>query len=262
MSLRYDSESIRNGTTLSDVRIFQTINSTNRYAKENTFSGDALILAYEQSAGYGRHKRPWKSTQGKDILFSLILHAQAIFKSPLTPLYAAYILVTSLEFFFPAHKKRITIKYPNDIYLDGKKLAGILIERAYRECGCAPDTIIGVGINIAVKNEFASSFDTPPAALDECDTKGFDANRFLNRFLTLFYKERTYLTDDKALFLERIRPYHYLYGKRIHALLGKRHINGIAKEINSDGTLTLECSDGNILQSAHAHSFRIARNGI
>ncbi|WP_297454263.1 biotin--[acetyl-CoA-carboxylase] ligase [Persephonella sp.] len=124
---------------------FHTVNSTNTYAKENNLPDGTVILAENQTAGRGRKGRKWISTEGKGLYFSIVL------KKDISP---ADLLIYSLLFPVAVRKAivqkidlPIKIKWPNDLYLNGKKLAGFLIETEI-EGNTATKLIAGIGINI------------------------------------------------------------------------------------------------------------------
>ncbi len=124
---------------------FHTVNSTNTYAKENDLPDGTVILAENQTAGRGRKGRKWISTEGKGLYFSIVL------KKDISP---ADLLVYSLLFPVAVRKAivqkidlPIQIKWPNDLYLNGKKLAGFLIETEI-EGNSATKIVAGIGINI------------------------------------------------------------------------------------------------------------------
>ncbi len=123
---------------------FIEIDSTNRYAKENTFHEGTVIVAEKQTAGKGRKNRKWVST-GKGIYFSIILEP----KLPITELMRFSLIFPlsvrkTVEKFTKLNPK---IKWPNDIYLNNKKLSGILIESEI-EAEKISRLIVGIGLNV------------------------------------------------------------------------------------------------------------------
>lgn len=142
-------------STLADlnlpaIRFFTSIGSTNDEAWRWTDAGAphaALVITDEQTAGRGRFQRRWVTTAGSGLAFSLILRSP-----PLDP--QVVNRITGLGALAVAQalqsKYALTaqIKWPNDILLDQRKVAGVLVEA----CWNGPDlkaVIIGIGINIA-----------------------------------------------------------------------------------------------------------------
>jgi len=145
---------------------FDTLNSTNDYSifllkeKGDKLKNFTVIWALNQTNGRGQKGNKWISESGKNLTFSIIYFP----KSEITPL-SQFILnqIVSLgiiEFLnFYLESKRVKIKWPNDIYVDNKKIAGILIENQIYG-NKIKSSIIGIGINInqiKFSNELASA---------------------------------------------------------------------------------------------------------
>jgi BirA family biotin operon repressor/biotin-[acetyl-CoA-carboxylase] ligase len=135
---------------LGEVKYFPVVRSTNDLAMEwaRMDAGDgALVIADAQTGGRGRENRQWVTRPGCALAFSLILRPDDREKaciSRFTAL-AALGLIQALEKLGIEGK----IKWPNDILLDGKKLAGILVEMDW-QAGQVGALVIGVGVNVSV----------------------------------------------------------------------------------------------------------------
>jgi BirA family biotin operon repressor/biotin-[acetyl-CoA-carboxylase] ligase len=133
---------------LGDVRYFDSIGSTNNEALAWATSGAkdlSLVIADEQTAGRGRLDRKWYTPRGTALAFSLILHPSAQEKPHLTRIVglAALAVADSLR----TRELGAQIKWPNDVLLNGHKVAGILIESVWS--GEEVDyLVIGIGINV------------------------------------------------------------------------------------------------------------------
>jgi BirA family biotin operon repressor/biotin-[acetyl-CoA-carboxylase] ligase len=125
--------------------------STQTQAKEAARGGaphGEVFVTDFQSAGRGRRDRGWQSLPGKDLSFSAIIRLDAAAKNaPLLSLAAAVAVVSALKKVFSGGADRISIKWPNDILADGKKICGII-------CECAGTgekldyAVVGIGINV------------------------------------------------------------------------------------------------------------------
>jgi BirA family transcriptional regulator, biotin operon repressor / biotin---[acetyl-CoA-carboxylase] ligase len=114
--------------------------STNERAKELALAGvphGTLVTADEQTAGRGRQGRTWTAEPGDALLLSLVLRSV----DELLPLRAAVAVAESI----PSHAQ---IKWPNDVWLGGKKVSGILVEGRPQE-GWA---VLGIGLNVAMRS--------------------------------------------------------------------------------------------------------------
>ncbi|MDQ3721459.1 MAG: biotin--[acetyl-CoA-carboxylase] ligase [Actinomycetota bacterium] len=118
--------------------------STNERAKELAQGGappGTLVTADEQAAGHGRQGRPWAAPPHSAVLMSLVLHDF----DELLPLTASVAVAEACE----AAGVNCAIKWPNDVWVDGRKVAGILVEGRPQE-GWA---VLGIGLNVATSSE-------------------------------------------------------------------------------------------------------------
>ncbi len=138
-----DKSSTRFG---SPHRHFASVGSTNTVARELAAAGaphGTVVTAAEQTAGRGRQGRSWTAPPGSALLYSAILR-------PLEPRHSILPLAVPLAVCEVAERLRpgieCQVKWPNDVHLEGRKLAGILIE-ARPQDGWA---VIGVGLNLTI----------------------------------------------------------------------------------------------------------------
>jgi BirA family biotin operon repressor/biotin-[acetyl-CoA-carboxylase] ligase len=138
-------------------RHFRRVESTNTVARDLAAAGapdGTVVTADEQTAGRGRQGRTWTAPPGAALLYSAVLR-------PLTPRHSLLPLAVALAVCETAERLRpgveCKVKWPNDVHLDGRKLAGILIE-ARPQDGWA---VIGVGLNLTIRPE-----DFPPELQD------------------------------------------------------------------------------------------------
>nr|MBP8117699.1 biotin--[acetyl-CoA-carboxylase] ligase [Shewanella sp.] len=139
--------------------------------------------------------------------------------------------------------ENIGVKWPNDIYLDNKKLAGILIEmsgQADSQC----QLIIGVGVNMAMSEEQGKGIDQPWSDLSELvDMPDKTAlvialQKQLKRDIQLFERE------GFAAFKTRWQAADLFYGREIRLLMGEKSVEGICRGVDEQGAVLLETADG------------------
>ena len=173
-----------------NVSHYLNVNSTNEAAKKiatDTEDG-RIVISEEQGVGHGRFGRAWTSPKG-GIWVSIILkpEIEPIYGAKVTQV-AAAALITALQSF----NVNALIKWPNDIYLNGKKLCGILTEMK-----CEMDRInyliVGVGINVNINLEdYSKEVQNVATSLKIEENKCFDRAKilgeFLNEFETLYIK--------------------------------------------------------------------------
>jgi BirA family biotin operon repressor/biotin-[acetyl-CoA-carboxylase] ligase len=152
------------------VEVLPEIDSSNSELMRRARAGLAdptLLVAERQTAGRGRLGRGWQSAAGDSLTFSLGL--------PLAPAdWAGLSLAVGVSVAESLHP-RIRLKWPNDLWLDDRKLAGILIETA--SSGADRYAVVGIGLNIASRP--AEGLSTPPAALRELDATADAGNTLL-----------------------------------------------------------------------------------
>ena len=220
----------------------QTI-ATNK-AREGVPHG-TLVVSEEQTAGRGRLDRSWESSAGKGIWMSLILRPNISpqFAAQFT-LVAAVAIARAIEDTTPCVP---SIKWPNDLLINGKKVTGILTE-LQSDMDRVQAIIIGMGINV---NQTPESFE---GALESIATSlkleaGEHVDRALLAAKVLFYLEK-YSDMYVTLGFEPIKliweSYNFTIGNRIRATTLRETIEGLAIGITNDGALQLQLDDGEI----------------
>jgi len=142
------------------VEVLPQLDSTNSELMRRARTGQSdpiLLVAEQQTAGRGRLGRGWQSAAGDSLTFSLGL---ALAPADWSGLSLA-VGVSLAESLHPA----LRLKWPNDLWLDDRKLGGILIETASFGAGGGRYAVIGVGLNVAPPA--AQGLSTPPASLRE-----------------------------------------------------------------------------------------------
>jgi len=134
-----------------DLELLPAAPSTNEVAAERARAGapdGLLVVADHQQAGRGRLDRSWETPAGTAVTFSLVLRPTVPASSwPWLPLLTGHTVSKALA----AFGYDTSLKWPNDVLLDGRKVAGILVERVDTDSG--PAAIVGVGINVTATAE-------------------------------------------------------------------------------------------------------------
>ena len=199
-----------------------SIGSTNDYMAEQLrnkkiIEEGTVVIAYEQSKGKGLNKNSWESEPGKNITLSILLkpdflRADQQFMLIKSISLGVYDFVKS----YIVHSK-ISIKWPNDIYLEDKKIAGILISNII-EGNQMRQSIAGIGININQKH-FPNHVRNPVSIINVL-RKELDLEQVLhellycleNRYLQLIRKEFTLISKNYVEYLFRYnQQYFFLY---------------------------------------------------
>lgn len=159
-----------------NIQTFNELESTQKKCFEFARLGDTeglVVRAQKQTAGKGRHGREWETGEG-NLAFSCVLKPRCDFKD--IGQLAIVVGVALADTFKSYTSAPVTLKWPNDVFLDGKKCAGILIE-SETEMGQIPAfAVVGVGVNIASGPEYAN-------ALNNHTETSVDVERFLPQVL-------------------------------------------------------------------------------
>ncbi len=182
-----------------------SVDSTNKYAHEiiskiNPIEG-TVIRAEEQYAGRGQFGSEWESKPGENITISIILCPKFLLVKHQFYLNAA-IALGVYDFVKQILQSTVSIKWPNDIYIGEKKIAGLLIENILR--GVYLDkTIVGIGVNIN-QSDFDSSLPNPTSLYLECQKK-FSIDDLLFQLYACL--ERQYVRLQKGSLTEILQDY-------------------------------------------------------
>lgn len=172
------------------VRLDETL-STNaelkRLQMEGSLPEGSVVMADFQTAGRGQAGNSWYSAKGKNLLLSFLLYPHSV--KAKDQFIISQIVSLALKNVLDGYITNVTIKWPNDIYWNDKKIAGILIENSLSGQHIE-HTIVGVGLNVNEK-EFPSVLPNPVSL---CQVVGFDVDRELlltslhNEFLILYHE--------------------------------------------------------------------------
>lgn len=233
-------------TTLAHVEWSDEIDSTNtralNLAAESAVKTPFLIGANRQTAGRGRGSNRWWGSDGS-LLFSVAVDMPALGLS--TEIWPRFSLVTGLaiaetiSWFLPG--SRVGLKWPNDVWVDGRKVCGILIERSDR---CPNRLIAGIGIN--VNNSFRNAPDEQRriaiSMTDATNGELFSRTGVLIAFLSRWKTLIELLASDEIQLSERWSRLCVLDGNPVAVTNGENEITGICAGIDDDGSLLLRTS--------------------
>ena len=131
MNLDLLNEKLINPELLEKIIYFKEIDSTNLYAKNNqkTATDNSLILTSFQTKGIGRFGKNWESLDESNLTFSIVKHRKIrIDEIHFMNFYSSYILFQTVKSFISEFQNnKLYLKWPNDIILNGKKTAGMLL---------------------------------------------------------------------------------------------------------------------------------------
>jgi BirA family transcriptional regulator, biotin operon repressor / biotin---[acetyl-CoA-carboxylase] ligase len=222
-------------------RHFRSIDSTNARAKQLALAGapgGTVVTADEQTAGRGRRGNQWFAPAGAGLLYSALLRPFDAERASVLPLAVPIAVCEAAEQVAPV---RCQVKWPNDVWIDERKVAGVLVEARPEDAWA----VIGVGLNVAIRqDDFPAELREISTSLLPTEAEGglargaapgvVRALRALNESLDRW----TDASADETLSAFRARD----------ALSG-RHISwdggeGVAAEIDERGHLVVSKEDG------------------
>jgi BirA family biotin operon repressor/biotin-[acetyl-CoA-carboxylase] ligase len=223
------------------------IDSTNDFLKrlsvEQALENYTVVTAEKQTSGKGQMGAKWVSETGKNLIFSVLINNKLNSISEIFDLNIAVALavLTTLE---KNNIPNLSIKWPNDIMSDNKKIAGILIENTIKNTG-EISSIIGVGLNVNQQN-----FDELPKAssLAVIMKKEFEKELILNQFIECLKLNCDLLNNKLASQLWKNYNYN-LFKKGIpmpFSLPDETQFMGIIQGVNSEGKLELKLENDTI----------------
>lgn len=213
--------------------------STNRWLVANRTEGQnpCVVVADYQTAGRGCGTNKWESERGKNLLFSMLIYPTeiAINKQFVVSMAVANSIAAVVAKY--VEKRTVSVKWPNDIYIDDKKICGILIENRLQG-GVIKDSIIGVGLNV---NQLCFVSDAPnPVSMANVTGRQFDREQLLQELLEAFQQEWADLEGVRERYLQQLYRrkgffrYRDAYGECTAEIV----------TVEADGHLVLQDVDG------------------
>lgn len=234
-----------------NFKIYKTVESTNiiaRYMAVNGAESGTVVLAEEQTNGYGRNGKSFFSPYGTGIYMSIILNLKKekkLFNSSFITTAAAMAVSKSIE---EVSNENTQIKWVNDVFINEKKVCGILTEGAFSfEDGRLDYAVIGIGVNVNFpKNGFPKELDNIAASInlknDTINTQSDMRNILIAKILENLYD---YYFND-VVFYEEYKKRSFLIGKKVSININdKEHIVRVL-DIDETFALIIEFQNGKI----------------
>jgi len=212
---------------------FRQTDSTNERARQLAIRGaphGTLVTAAAQSAGRGRQGRTWMAPPGRALLCSVVVREPP----QLLPLLAGVAVAEVVDELAAGDTK---VKWPNDVLLAGRKVAGILVEGRTQERW----SVLGVGLNVAVREE-----DFPAELRRGAGTLGLDRGAIEPTLVRLLRALDRWLVADESVVLDTLRALDALAGQPVRWAHGE----GTATGIDGSGRLIVVCDGRHVALDA------------
>jgi BirA family biotin operon repressor/biotin-[acetyl-CoA-carboxylase] ligase len=203
-----------------------------KYKKSGT-----VFFAEKQLKGKGRKERIWQSAKGMNLTFSVLLNKDFVSGLNINQLNLATSLVIALaiENLYPL---RTELKWPNDVLINRKKVAGILLETSVKGSH-VERVVIGIGLNLN-QIVFQGEFNFPPTSLKLETGMNIDRETMLAEILNIFEELISKLQTQPEYILEDWRARCKMIGDKITISDGEKTISGTFYDIDDNGYLLLK----------------------
>ena len=234
-------QSTGNASQPLPMEVLWSVNSTNLYLADlatRDYPSGATCLAEMQTQGRGRRGRQWISPLGGNIYLSQLWQfsggpAQLSGLS----LAAAVAVVRVVRQFGVTNAG---VKWPNDILVNGEKLAGILLEIRGESSG-PTSVIVGLGLNIRLNESSGKNIDQPYTSLEKLLGKPVQRNRLAAHLANELHQVyKIFVADGFAVFVDEWCAYDVYHNKPVNLHLPTGIISGIGRGVDANGALQLE----------------------
>ncbi|WP_300257921.1 biotin--[acetyl-CoA-carboxylase] ligase [Clostridium sp.] len=230
------------------IRVYKTIDSTNQEAKKLLMDNDmphgTILIAEEQTAGRGRFQRKFFSPSNKGIYMSVILRPNMeLSKAIHITTSAAISVCRAIE---TLTKKRPKVKWVNDIFLDDKKICGILTEATGNfESGRVENVVVGIGVNFKTDSkDFPEDIKNIAGSIFQGEPQNITRNQLVAEILNELFELCENL-DDKSI-IKEYRILSLVLGKEVSFLKNNKMNKGTAVDITENGALVIKYENGEI----------------
>lgn len=237
---------LKEAVDIQNVHVYETIESTNKTAKGLAASGcdhGTVIISDSQTAGRGRYGRSFYSPSESGLYISIVLRPEFVRLTNVVMVTSAAAVITS-EVIEQVAGVKCGIKWVNDLYLNEKKVCGILAEGSINAVNSQLDWIVlGIGININTKSFPDELLNTATSLVEDekdKDVRVKIAAGLINRFLS----PDTWTMEKEIM--EKYRERQILLGQKVVVLKGNGSYEAEAVDVDDRGQLIVRKEDGSI----------------
>lgn len=227
---------------INNIYILDKVDSTNKYLKELANNGEdeiTVVIAKEQTAGRGRLGRSFVSNSGKGIYMSILL--RPTFGIELSKRITSLTATAVSEAIDEVTKLNTKIKWVNDIYVNDKKLAGILTEgHTNFESGKVEYIVVGIGINL-YKQIFPDNLDNIITTVEDETNKVFSINKIIESILNKLIYYYKNIKDN--IHINEYRKRSYVINKNVELNIHGNIKYGKVLDIDDEGELIVLIND-------------------
>lgn len=227
---------------------FAELDSTNRHvcARLADYADGDVIQARVQTAGHGRLRRPWLSHLPGNLCMTLVLKPEGVAPASLPLANLSQLLALAVCMAIEDHRVPAALKWPNDVLVGGRKIAGLLAETVVQGNRLA-GIVLGVGVNLNLGAEALEAIDQPATSLALATGGPVAVENFRDAVLEGFFSSRDRFMERgfpmiREAFLERCG----FLGTEVEVRRPDGSLRGIAEGLSHDGALELREASGTL----------------
>ena len=225
------------------IIILEETDSTNTYASSLALKGvreNTVVIAESQSGGRGRFNRRFHSPKGNGLYMSILFNPRIeMANAPLITSFTAVAVSKAIE---KLCGKEVNIKWVNDIYMNGKKICGILTEAGFNfEYGTLDYAVVGIGINVN-GDDFPDDIKLIASSVEKECGVSISRNELCAEILNNIIEIEDALKTKK--YLDIYRKKSNVIGKKVKVSIGNERFDAYAESIDDNAALVVRTEDG------------------
>jgi BirA family transcriptional regulator, biotin operon repressor / biotin---[acetyl-CoA-carboxylase] ligase len=223
-----------------------TMDDARRMLERFRLTSGAICLAETQSEGRGRDGRSWVSPPDVNLLFTVVLMTETLEQQRHLAYVTPLAVALAVEEMVDAHRGnvRADLKWPNDVQIDGQKIAGVLIETTETADG-QPVALVGVGINVNMETSLYPELTGIATSLKDVTGVQIPREELLAAFSNHFESLHEEVLGGSLAPFEAWRSRLVTLGREVTATGAEGEISGMAVDVDADGALIVETRLGN-----------------
>lgn len=196
-----------------------------------------VVVAEAQTAGRGRRGRPWYSPYGSNLYFSYYWRLEQGVQAAMgLSLVAGCALCSLLR---NEYQIAAQLKWPNDVYIEGRKIAGILVELA-GQADASCDVVIGIGLNVALPTKALQHIDQPYADLTQAVLRPIDRNKLIVQLQKALTSALTTFESEGFKPFQQIFNQYDFFASRLVNISGSASATGVCLGVDERGAIVLQ----------------------
>lgn len=225
------------------------VDSTNTYLSKlsRPLPEGSIVWAIEQTKGRGQQTNRWNSEPGKNLTFSIVFNP--VFLSAYQQFYMSKVVALAVSDFISLYTDKVSIKWPNDIYVGNRKISGILIEHEI-ESTYIRQTIAGIGINV---NQTKFPAELPnPVSLSQLSNQKYNMEEMLNEIIDVLDYRYSMLKNNELDTIDKnFNEVIYQYLKPSKFVSNNETFEGTITGVEKTGELIIKDKAGKVRKFLH-----------